>query len=655
MATVAAEDSGGTGAGLFRDLVPIPGRLEFALRLTAICTLTALINEIYALPEVALSVYVAFFLNKADRVGSLIQNVAVAVLISLLVGILFVLANAVLDQPFRLVVCMAAISLLVLFVATASKLDILAGVLALIVAYGLDVLGQAPFGELATRALLYAWLCVLLPCAVSAVVNILVAPAPRGLVQRELARRMRLAAGVLAEPGDAARRALTETLREGDAELLKLLKFAALERTSPGGDLAALRCAAGSSVALLTLVQMADREPSAGLPAPVAARIGCALNTAAKVFARGDFPAGVEVRLPPEMRNELSAGSIAMVDGLAGVMATFAASPPAPERDPELAKQKGGFFKPDAFSNPAYLRGAIKTTAAAMFCYVFYQLLDWPGIHTCMITCYIVALGTTADTIQKMQLRIAGCIIGAAAGIAAMVFLVPDLTSIAALLVVLFACLLPAAWVAAGSERIAYAGYQIAFAFLLCVLQGSGPSFDMTVARDRVIGILIGNLVVFAVTVTIWPVSVGARIDAGMHRVLGLLRSLVLATGAEPRRRALAEAQRALGSVANDLELIGCEPSHIRPADAWIRSRGAIAEQVSLLCGPLFAGVAAGTAGVIARRLEDLAGGAGPAEDAKPIGSSPFAAIIDARLHRIEAECQAERAEASGDPQYAVP
>nr|WP_294521523.1 FUSC family protein [uncultured Rhodopila sp.] len=650
MATLAAEPRNGAGAGLFRDLMPAAGRLEFALRLTAICTLTALINEIYALPEIALSVYIAFFLNKADRVGSLIQNVAVVVLISLLVGILFLLANAVLDRPFRLVVCMAAVSLLVLFVATASKLDILAGVLALIVAYGLDVLGQAPLGELATRALLYAWLCVLVPCAVSVVVNILVAPAPRSLVQRELARRMRLAAGMLTGPNDELRRSVTEALRDGDAELLKLLQFAALERTSPASDILPLRYAAGSSVALLTLVQMADREQAAGLPAAVASPVGCALKAAAEAFARGGYPAAMDVRLAPATRDELSAGSAAMLDGLADVVAALAEPPPMPQPSDEAPKPAGGFFKPDSFSNPAYLRGAIKTTAAAMFCYVFYQLLDWPGIHTCMITCYIVALGTTADTIQKMQLRIVGCLIGAAMGLAAMVFLIPDIVSVSGLLVVLVAGLLPAAWVAAGSERIAYAGYQIAFAFLLCVLQGSGPSFDMTVARDRVIGILIGNLVVLAVTVAIWPVSVGARVDAGIRHGLGLLRSLVLAAGPASRRRAIAEAQRALGSAADDLELIGYEPSSVRPAAAWISSRKAALEQMSLLCGPLFLTPAE----PVAPRLEALASGAGAPGDGKPIGPSPFARIIDARLCRIEAEGLAERAEASRGTRYAV-
>src|SRR6185295_13909960 len=130
---------------------------------------------------------------------------------------------------------------------------------------------------------------------------------------------------------------------------------------------------------------------------------------------------------------------------------------------------------------PEHVQYALKTTAAAMFCYVLYSLLDWPGIHTCFITCFIVALGTTAETIQKLTLRIVGCLLGAGAGIAAIVFLLPALTSIQGLLGVIFVGALAAAWVAAGNPRIAYAGFQIAFAFFLCVIQGPSPAFDLTV------------------------------------------------------------------------------------------------------------------------------------------------------------------------------
>src|SRR3984885_6207094 len=151
--------------------------------------------------------------------------------------------------------------------------------------------------------------------------------------------------------------------------------------------------------------------------------------------------------------------------------------PPGP---PVIEPAKAGFFLPDAFSNPDHVYYALKTTAAAMLCYVIYLLLDWPGIHTCFITCYIVSLGTTAETIEKLALRISGALIGAAFGLAAIVFLLPHLTSIGSLLVVVFIAGLVSAWVAAGSPRISYVGYQMVFAFFLCVIQGPSPAFALT-------------------------------------------------------------------------------------------------------------------------------------------------------------------------------
>jgi len=123
--------------------------------------------------------------------------------------------------------------------------------------------------------------------------------------------------------------------------------------------------------------------------------------------------------------------------------------------------------------------------------------------------------------------------------------------SIGALMALVFAGALASAWVAAGDAKIAYAGFQVAFAFFLCVLQGSAPAFDMVTARDRVIGILIGNLVCYMVFVLVWPVSVARRIDPGLRELIGDLRAMVSAAGVQARRALAAQAtvKRAAASV----------------------------------------------------------------------------------------------------------
>ncbi|MCM3694760.1 FUSC family protein, partial [Neobacillus niacini] len=152
---------------------------------------------------------------------------------------------------------------------------------------------------------------------------------------------------------------------------------------------------------------------------------------------------------------------------------------------------------------------------------------------------YMVSLGSTAETVEKLTLRIAGCIVGALIGTAALVFVVPSLSSIGELMALVFVGAWLSAWVAFGSPRIAYAGFQVAFAFFLCVIQGAGPGFDLTLARDRTIGILLGNVVVYLVFTRIWPVSIGKQIDTALAALLDQWRRVTqIAQPAE--RRALA-------------------------------------------------------------------------------------------------------------------
>jgi uncharacterized membrane protein YccC len=163
------------------------------------------------------------------------------------------------------------------------------------------------------------------------------------------------------------------------------------------------------------------------------------------------------------------------------------------------------FFKPDAFTNPAHVQFALKVTFGAMFCYIFYSAIDWSGIHTAFITVIFIALESTEATLYKGMLRIVGCLIGGALALFSIIFLIPHMETIASLLVLVAAVTAIAGWIATGSERISYAGFQIAFAFFLSMFQGYAPDTDLDKIRDRVIGILIGIAVTTVVFHYIWP------------------------------------------------------------------------------------------------------------------------------------------------------
>src|ERR1700679_3191706 len=115
---------------IVRLMAPQPGRFELATRLAVICTLTVLVVEIYQTPDAALTVYVVFFLNRGDRAVSLILDIALAVLITVIVGFVILVAMVVINDPMWRVISMTAISIAILFVASASKLRPLGGTIA---------------------------------------------------------------------------------------------------------------------------------------------------------------------------------------------------------------------------------------------------------------------------------------------------------------------------------------------------------------------------------------------------------------------------------------------------------------------------------------------------------------------------------------------
>jgi uncharacterized membrane protein YccC len=184
--------------------------------------------------------------------------------------------------------------------------------------------------------------------------------------------------------------------------------------------------------------------------------------------------------------------------------------PDTPESAEHRSKPKSepdgrGLFVPDAFNNPAHAHFALKVTFAAMFCYIVYEAIDWSGIHTAFITCTFIALESTEATLYKGTLRIVGCVIGGGLALFSIVFLMPHMETIASLVVLVACASAIAGWVGAGSERISYAGLQIAFAFFYSVFQGYAPDTDLDNVRDRVVGILFGLIVTGLLFQYIWP------------------------------------------------------------------------------------------------------------------------------------------------------
>ncbi|MEY4685732.1 MAG: hypothetical protein RLZ25_2191, partial [Pseudomonadota bacterium] len=179
--------------------LPSIERGEFALRLAIAAALTTYLVMYFQTPEPALTAYLVFFMNKPDRVTSILTQLIMIALITIVIGGILFMATWVIDSPFWRVISMVGLSIALLFLGSASKLKPIAATLALITGYSLDLLGSAPVGEAAVRGLLYAWLFVAIPVAASVVVNLLIAPAPVSFARRKIEQRLSVAEDYLAD------------------------------------------------------------------------------------------------------------------------------------------------------------------------------------------------------------------------------------------------------------------------------------------------------------------------------------------------------------------------------------------------------------------------------------------------------------------------
>jgi multidrug resistance protein MdtO len=163
------------------------------------------------------------------------------------------------------------------------------------------------------------------------------------------------------------------------------------------------------------------------------------------------------------------------------------------------------YFAADAFSNPAYVRFALRGTLAAMASYVMYTALDWPGLSTSIATCIITALSTIGSSRQKQVLRLGGAFIGGIIfGIGAQIFVLPYLDSITGFTLLFMFVTAISSWIATASPRLSYLGVQLALAFYLINLQEFTIQISLSIARDRVFGVLLGLMSMWLIYDRLW-------------------------------------------------------------------------------------------------------------------------------------------------------
>jgi multidrug resistance protein MdtO len=585
-----------------RDLAYFPGRLAMAWRVGALCALMTLVAMLYGIPESAISCYLILFVMKPDAAESMAMAIAVTLLVSIVVGlILLILPYTLESAPLRMAV-LALSSFAFLWLGSASKLGPVGSIIALVIAFIMSLLGDAPNGELAVRAVLYAWLMAASPMLLLVAFNLFIGRPPWKLLRASLAERLEVAGAALRHPDAPSLRKVEELLREGQSEHQQRAMLVRIFHLRPAAEAAWLTAAVNSSYRLLLAISALNKT----VPALTRPELADWCSSAAEAITTG------QVVEPPAFNQS---GKNDEVTHALVQLAT-------PDNAVDTSAPKASFLAADAFTNPVHQQFALKTTAASVICYLVYTALDWQDIHTAMITCYVAALGTAGETVHKLTLRIVGCLIGALMGVLSLIFIVPSLSDIGQLMALVFGALLLSAWVSSGNERIAYAGIQIGLAFLLTVLHGFGPSTDLGVALDRVLGILLGNLVVYLIFTYVWPVAIADFVRTRIRSlVTGLSNLAALAPTERPAAiRQAAEVEEELTTAREALRLVPFEPRSLRPSPEEYWRLQAILGEMENLCPALFLPFDKSSSDV--ERLSRLSSSGGVTNPSVPTGSN---------------------------------
>jgi len=553
---------------LRRELAASPGRDDMTLRMVIAVVAVVLISMALQTPLTDFSAYMVFFVTKENRVVTTITGIVLVLGATVAISASLLLSLITIDAPHLRIPAMAAILCCALFLSRATVIGPLFFAIGFVLALSQSLTEAVPDAEHLVRGFLWLWVILVFPVPIVLVVNRLVLTAdPWKSLQRSLKRRLGSAAVTLRRalgPGAGGRDdapSLDDALRDeatrGSAALFEQLKHATLIHPHVKRRQASLAAAIVASERLLVAtaaLRLRDQDPVSDedrrrieVLADRLSRLQASVPEAgAEVDGR---TAADDIATLPELRDlERAVGAFA--DSLA--RQADAGPPPAAE------EARKGLFVPDAFTNPAHLRFGIKVSIAAMTCYIIYTALDWPGIRTAFITCCFIALESMGATTRKALLRLSGCAVGGLLGFLSIMYLIPRMESIASLCLLTAAGTAIAGWVAAGTERIAYAGLQIAFAFFLTVFQGFAPDTEFHGIRDRVVGIVLGIVVSSIVFRFVWPERASDRLRATLARALRSLARLAVVPAAGssvPEEAKRAEALRR--DIGKDLDAAG--------------------------------------------------------------------------------------------------
>ncbi|MGH8159901.1 MAG: FUSC family protein [Rhodanobacter sp.] len=476
-------------------------RIRSVARITTGTVIAVTVAMVFQMPLPAYVAYIIFLLSQEDTASTLISSVGglVAATLAVALSLLFYVFDA--SEPALRIPLLALSTFLGSFLSRTSTLGPIAFLSGFVLVLSQTLVDDMPSTEALTHFVLWLWVVVVTPVLTVIVLNLLTGESPVSLARQRAAALMDAVADYIELPLSQSPSLLREKLvalnqLRGKAYIWdkKLRAFAETDQRLLG--------------LLLEILQIARGLP-AQLPESYRHALALSVRQSRALFLDRRR---IDVTTVPAVQDGMEAEpdhdpACAALRLALGDLLREASGHSRTDTPHAQAGAAHRLLVPDAFHNAAYARYALKVTFAVLASYASYSLLDWPGISTAVTTCFFVSLATFGESAHKLTLRISGAVLGGILGGLCLVFIIPALTDIGQLCLLVAGVSALCAWVSTGSENISYAGMQMAFAFFLGVLQGYAPANDLTVLRDRVVGIVIGNLWITVFFTSLWPVS----------------------------------------------------------------------------------------------------------------------------------------------------
>lgn len=536
-----------------------PGRANQILRTTVACIIVVILSQTLQIPDLALSLIVVFFVTQTNIVVTKLTGLFFIISIALAVATSLLILKITWDVPFLRILLASLVAFISLFMMRASKYGVIFYLVALIVIFSQSFVDVSSDSEEIIRNILWVWVAMSYAIAVTLIINALFLPSePDKLLNKTLISQLNHIADLLTPYNELKRKENTlASIGQDLQSLYKLLQYTKSRDRLSSSDHAA-------QLAMVTMVSEL-RSLSCHLPVEIinqksrdtALRIKsvCEVMIASlKNHSAPLTPAAINTNTGDTTLREM-AKVINNYDQNKKVSYDTSSSP----------KKNFSFFVPDAFSNKIYVTYALKTLLSALICYIFYTATDWFGIHTIMLTCLVVAQPGLGKTQRKITLRLLGAIAGSIAALIAIVFILPNLTTLFGLLLLSAPIFILCSWVATGPENISYAGIQMLLTFSLAVLDGFTPVSDLTEVRDRIVGVILGIIIAGLIQTLIKPERNGEVLQLKLAGLMDLMKtSLSMKNATEDKRGALMLSFKECEDLATEIAL---EPT-------WMKAEG---------------------------------------------------------------------------------